>query len=66
VQDLVNAVVEKTGLPADKAKAAVEAVLAQLKTKLPGPLASEIDKVAGGASSGGEGALGGIAGKLGI
>jgi DeoR/GlpR family transcriptional regulator of sugar metabolism len=41
MQDLIDAVVRKTGLPADKAKAAVEAVLDQLKAKLPGPLAGD-------------------------
>ena len=65
-QDLIDAVIQKTGLPADKAKAAVEAVLGQFKTKLPGPLANEIDKLAGGGTSAEAGGLGSIADKLGL
>ena len=45
VDELLAVVTAKTGLPADKAKGAVEAVLEYLKEKLPGPLASQLDQV---------------------
>jgi len=37
MQDLIDAVIHKTGLAAEKAKAAVEAVLGQLKARLRAP-----------------------------
>ncbi len=43
MDELLAAVAEKTGLPADKAKGAVDAVLGFLKDKLPAPIASQID-----------------------
>lgn len=43
MDELLAAVAQKTGLPADKAKGAVEAVLGFLKEKLPAPIASQID-----------------------
>jgi hypothetical protein len=62
MEQLVAQVSEKIGVPADKAKQAVETVLNFLKQKLPGPLAGQIDKVVGG---GGEGAAESVAKGLG-
>ena len=43
MDELLAAVTEKTGLPADKAKGAVDAVLGFLKERLPAPIAAQID-----------------------
>lgn len=62
MDELINQVAAKTGLPADQAKAAVDHVIAFIKEKLPEPLRGQID----GFLSGGGGAnLGDIAGKIG-
>jgi len=64
MDELIKQVCDKTGLPADKAKSAVEAVVGFLKEKLPAGLGSHLDGLlAGGASSGG--GLGDIANSLG-
>ena len=52
MDELVKLVVEKTGLPEAQARQAVETVIGFLKTKLPAPVAGQIDGlVAGGAAS---------------
>lgn len=43
MDELVKLVSQKTGLPEDKAKVAVETVLNFLKQKLPAPLAAQLD-----------------------
>jgi len=64
MEELINLVVAKTGLSESHARLAVETVLSFLKSKLPAPLASQIDGLlAGGASSGLD--LGSIGGALG-
>lgn len=62
MNELVNLVSERTGMPADTAQTAVETVIGYLKDRLPGPVASQIDSVIGGGSSGGGegGPLGGL------
>jgi hypothetical protein len=70
VNELVNAVCQKTGLPQDQATAAAQAVVDFLKSKLPGPIASQLDGVLGGQGAGGiagqaQQALGGLGGGLG-
>ncbi len=61
--NIVATVAQKTGLSQQQAQGAVDAVVGVLKSKLPAPVASQIDAVlAGGASSGG---AAGVAGKLG-
>lgn len=63
MDELINQVAAKTGLPADKAKATVDQVIAFIKEKLPEPLRGQID---GFLSGGGGGAnLGDIVGKIG-
>jgi len=64
MNELISQVVQRTGIPEDKARMAVETVLGFLKTKLPAPIAGQIDNVVGG--GGGEGGgLSDVAGKLG-
>ncbi len=65
MDELVKTVEQKTGLPHDQAMAAAQAVIDYLKSKLPGPVAAQIDGVLQG--SGGMGDLakgmGGMFGK---
>lgn len=44
MDELIEAIKQRTGLPADKAKGAAEAALDFLKEKLPDPLASQVDR----------------------
>lgn len=60
MDDLVNQVCQRTGLSQDQAQQAVQATIDALKSKLPGPIASQIDNVLGGQGGGG-----GIAGQAG-
>jgi hypothetical protein len=62
MQEIVKLVSEKTGLPEAQAKLAVETVVSFLKTKLPAPLAAQLDGVIAG---GGMPDLGSLAGGLG-
>lgn len=43
MDQLIEAIKQRTGLPADKAKGAAEAALDFLKDRLPQPIASQID-----------------------
>ncbi len=62
MNELIKMVEDRVGLPEDKAKAATDTVLNYVKSKLPGPVASQIDSVV----SGGEGnAIKDAAGKVG-
>jgi hypothetical protein len=61
MDELVNQVVQKTGISQDQANQAVQTVIGFLKDKLPGPIGSQLDSVLGGASGG----AGGIAGQAG-
>jgi len=65
VDELINQVVQRTGIPEDKARMAVDTVLGFLKTKLPAPIAGQIDGAIGGGGAGEGGGLGDVAGKLG-
>ena len=51
MDELVQVVSSKTGLPADQARAAATATLDFVKGKLPGPVAGQIDGLLGGAGS---------------
>ncbi len=48
MDELVKLVQQKTGLPQDKAKQAVDTVIGYLKQKLPQPIAGQIDAVLAG------------------
>ena len=65
MNELVNFVVQKTGLSQEDAQKAVAAAMDFLKTKLPAPIASHIDGfLAGGTEGGALGALEAEAGEL--
>ena len=58
MQELINQVAQRTGLSPDKAKTAVETVLNFAKTKLPAPIATQLESALTG---GGVGDLAGAA-----
>lgn len=65
MNEIIQRLIEKTGLPEDKASEAVNIVAGFLKEKLPAPMASQIDSLlAGGAGTGASaaGMLGGLFG----
>ncbi len=64
MDELVKVVSQKTGLSPEQSKAAAQAVIDYLKSKLPGPIAGQIDSVLQG--SGGMGDMAkGLGGMLG-
>ncbi len=63
MNELVNLVAQKTGLPQDKAKVAVDTVLNYLKQKLPAPIAAQIDAALSGNVGDVAKGLGGMLGK---
>lgn len=63
MDELVDLVVEKTGLPKATAEKAVKVVVDYFKDKLPDPIAGQIDNVLGGEGPASD--LGDIAGGLG-
>ena len=64
MNEIIQRLMDKTGLPEDKAAAAVASVVGYLKEKLPGPIGSQIDTLmAGGAGLGDS--IGGMAKGLG-
>jgi hypothetical protein len=67
MEELIGQVAQKTGLPVDRARTAVETVLSFLKDKLPTALGSQIDQAVGAGNSSGLGdvakRLGGMIGK---
>ena len=70
MDELINIVVQKTGLSPEDARKAVEAVVNALKSKLPGPIASHLDGLVAGGVSGEASMLAGeaeaaVMGKLG-
>ena len=52
MDQLVNAVMQKTGLPREQAEQAVNTVLGFLKERLPAPVAAQIDTALGGGQLG--------------
>ena len=61
MDELVNLVVQKTGISQDDARKAVEVIVNALKSRLPAPAASHLDAFISGGLSGGVGALEGEA-----
>lgn len=54
MDEIINLVSQKVGIPTDKAQLAVSTVLGYLTDRLPSPIASQLDSAAkGGASKGG-------------
>jgi uncharacterized protein (DUF2267 family) len=62
MQELINQVAQRTGLAPDKAKTAVETVLEFAKSRLPAPIATQLESALTG---GGAGDLAGAAKGLG-
>jgi hypothetical protein len=64
MDELINLVVQKTGISQDDARKAVEVILNELKSRLPGPVSSHLDSFIGGGRSGGVSALESEAGEM--
>jgi len=54
MDELVKLVSQKTGLSEELSRRAVEVVIGYLKTRLPAPLAGQIDALLGGAGAAGD------------
>ncbi len=67
MNELVNLIVKKTGIPAATAQTIVKIVVDFLKKKLPAPVAGQLDAVlsSDAAVQSAENVLGGLASKLG-
>ena len=71
MDEIVQQIVQRTGIPEDKARMAFQVVLDQLEKRLPGPIASQLREHLSGTASGGSGlgdvakGLGGLFGKSG-
>jgi len=64
MDELINAVAQKTGMSQDNARKAVEVVVNELKSRLPGPVASHLDTLLSGGMSGEVNTLAGEAGEM--
>ncbi len=53
MDQLINQIVTRTGISADQARQSVQIVLGFLKDKLPQPVASQVENLLQGQSSGG-------------
>jgi hypothetical protein len=68
MDEIISQVSQRTGLPPEQARQAVQVVLEQLKARLPAPIGSHLDQfLAGGGTQGnaGSGGLGDLAKGLG-
>ena len=65
MNEIIQRLIDKTGIPEDKARIAVDTVVNFLKEKLPAPLAGQLDGLMAGASSENAGAMAGGLGSLG-
>jgi uncharacterized protein (DUF2267 family) len=65
MEELINQVAQRTGLAPDKARTAVETVLGFMKSRLPAPIASQLDSALSGSGGGMADTLKGLGGKLG-
>jgi uncharacterized protein (DUF2267 family) len=66
MNEIIQKLMEKTGLPEDKAAAAIQVVMGYLKDKLPGPVSAQVEGLlAGGGTAGVTEKLGGLAQGLG-
>jgi len=64
MDELINLVVQKTGISQDDAQKAVQVVIDSLKSKLPAPIAAQVDTFLTSGASGGVNALEAEAGTL--
>jgi uncharacterized protein (DUF2267 family) len=51
MDELINQVAQRTGLAPDKARTAVETVLGFIKTRLPAPVASQLESALSGSGT---------------
>ncbi len=66
MDEIVQQVAQRAGIPEDKARMAVQTVLSQLETHLPGPIAAQLrSHLSGGGEAGAGGGLGDVAKGLG-
>lgn len=52
MDEIIKMVAQKCGIPEATARSAVEVVIGQLKTKLPAPIAQQLDAVLAGSTGG--------------
>jgi uncharacterized protein (DUF2267 family) len=64
MDELINLVVQETGISQDDARKAVEVVVNALKSKLPAPIASHVDAFLAGGTSGDMNTLADEAGEM--
>ncbi len=64
MEELINIVVQKTGISQEDAQKAVQVVMDTLKTRLPAPIAAHLDALLTGGVSGEINSLEGEAGNL--
>ncbi len=65
MNEIVQLVTQKSGIPEDKAQAAVQVVVEHLRSRLPGPIASQLDSYLQGGAQDQGGGLGNLLGKTG-
>jgi hypothetical protein len=63
MNELIQRLIDKTGLSEEQAASAMQTVVGFVKEKLPAPIAAQVESVLAGGSEGG--ALGNIGGALG-
>jgi hypothetical protein len=64
MDELINLVVQETGISQEDARKAVEVIVSELKSRLPGPIASHVDSFISGGTAGGMNTLAGEAGEM--
>ena len=65
MNELIQNIVQRTGIPEDKARTAVEMVVSHLKGKLPSPISSQLDSyMSGGGESGKSSVTGMVSGLM--
>jgi len=64
MEELINLVVQKTGISQDDARKAVDVIVSELKSRLPGPVASDLDSFISGGVAGGMSTLESEAGEM--
>lgn len=57
MDEIINLVVQKTGISQDDAQKAVQVIVDSIKSKLPAPIAAQVDTFLSGGASGGVNAL---------
>ena len=64
MDELINLVVQKTGISQDDAQKAVQVIVDSIKSKLPAPIASQVDAFLTGGAGGGVAAVEAEAGNI--